>query len=447
MGRGADDEAAPAVDLARLLGTLRTRRSGGAAIREWSILAQEGRRLVLGVRDREVGSPHTPLRVAESAGASYKLIWDDGLVSRGWLERRQLGTDVGEALDQARAAACEDPDGARVAGPAAFPEVPTYDPATARAASGETALLAQRLELVQARIAGAGCRTWSASFSAGEGRSRVVTSSGLDAEASGTSAGWHVTVNGEVGDGFESRRPEEATAFSERLERLLATAARLASDAVPLTPGVRPVLLDPGVVEEYVLGTLLHNLSGSVVADGEGHFRRNQFGSDVPVLREDLTLRLDPLLPFRRGSYRFTAEGIPATPCRYIERGRLVQPICDLKYAHRLGIPPTPGPAASDTLFLESRSELSLEEALARTSGGALVLSVLGVHTQDAASGDFSLSAPQALRIEDGTYAGRLRTTLSGNLFRILASESLELVRFDGEHTPGLLFPCRLDPR
>ena len=76
--------------------------------------------------------------------------------------------------------------------------------------------------------------------------------------------------------------------------------------------------------------------------------------------------------------------------------------------------------------------------------GGALVLSVLGIHTQDSASGDFSLSAPQVLRIDNG-LDGRTRATISGNLFEVLRSDALQLVDFEGEHTPGMLFPCRID--
>ena len=84
---------------------------------------------------------------------------------------------------------------------------------------------------------------------------------------------------------------------------------------------------------------------------------------------------------------------------------------------------------------------------MSQASGGALILSVLGTHTQDSASGDFSLSAPQALAIGPSGLAGRLRATISGNLFDTLSSDALRFVRFDHEHTPGLLFPCRLDPQ
>jgi PmbA protein len=225
------------------------------------------------------------------------------------------------------------------------------------------------------------------------------------------------------------------------------TAARLQDTGAPMAPGIHPVLLHPHVVEEYVVGTLLDNLGGSAVAHGDGHFRREQFGADSPVLREDLGLHLDPLQPLKSGSYRFTSEGVPAAPCSFISRGRLVQPVLDLKYARRLGLAPTPVPFGMDTVILEGPPPLPLAPSLQIAAGGVLVLSVLGVHTQDRASGDFSLSAPQVLRIGARGFGGRLRGTISGNLFQVLREASLRFVVFEGETTPGLLFPCRFDPR
>jgi PmbA protein len=256
-----------------------------------------------------------------------------------------------------------------------------------------------------------------------------------------------VTINGEIGDGFSARRPESEADFGRRLDRLETIAAALREADGQLAPGVHPVILHPRVVREFVLDTLLHNLDGATVDHSEGHFAREQFGNDRPVLREDVRLRLDPLQPFRSGSYRFTSEGLPATRCSFVERGRLVQPVLDLKYARRLDLPPTPQPYSSDVLDFSAGARVGLDGAMADADGGALVLSVLGVHTQDKASGDFSLAAPQALRLRRGRFAGRLRATISGNLFSVLRDPALQFVGFEGEHTPGLLFPCRLDPR
>jgi len=435
------------VKLDRLLAALASFRGDGAAVRDWSLLATESRGLTFGVKDRELGNPHAPLALEESGDVRYRLVWSDGRVSRGNLERRQIEGDLSETLGYARAAAYDDPDAAWVLGSRPMPEVAMLDDDAAALARGDTGLLADRLERVRSRIEREAIRTWSGSFSAHDSTARVLTSAGLDAQARGTVVGWHVVVNGEIGDGFSARRAEAEAAFEARLERLLELARRLERPGPTIPAGARPVLLAPRVVEAYVLGTLLENLSGPTVAHGEGHFRREQFGSGHPVLREDLELRLDPLQPLRRGTYRFTAEGVPAAPCVFIERGRLVQPLLDLKYARRLGLDPTPLPLGLDTLHFAGSPPLALPDALAAADDGVLVLSVLGVHTQDDGSGDFSLAAPQALGIRGGALAGRLRGTLSGNLFRLLSDGGLRFVAFEDEPTPGLLLRCRFDPQ
>jgi PmbA protein len=435
------------VNLDRLIEAVRTIRPDGIAVRDWRFYVTEGRRLSLGIKDRETGNPNAPLTISDSGSARYLLVWEDGRISRGHLERRQVEAEPGEALKQTLQAAYDDPDAAQVLGPQKTPHVELHDPHVAELAGGESSSLVERLGIVRERVSTAGVRTWSGSFSFSEGDARLVTSAGLDVSGKGTSAGWHVTVNGEIGDGFSARQLESRTDFESRLDRLLETAGRLENEAPTMPGGRHRVILHPRVVESYALNTLLTNLEGASVAHGEGHFRIDQFGSDTPLLREDLTLRLDPLEPMKSGSYRFTREGLPAARCAFIDRGRLVQPVLDLKYARRLGLAPTPIPYSADTLHLEGPTRLPLARALERTGNGALVLSVLGVHTQDSASGDFSLSAPQALRIEGGEFTGKLKATISGNLFELLCGAGMEMVSFEGEHTPGLAVDCQLDPK
>ncbi|HXV74883.1 MAG TPA: metallopeptidase TldD-related protein [Candidatus Polarisedimenticolaceae bacterium] len=429
-----------------LLDALSGRFAGGRAVRAWRLYAADGRRVSLGVKDRDYGGPHAPLALARSGGVRYLLVWDDGRVSRGYLERCHFEESPSRALAEALRAAYDDPDAAQVLGPTPLPEVELHDPATAAAVDGDLSLLARRLDLVRERTAGDRVDTWSGSFSFGEGGFRLLTSAGFDESGCGTSFGWHVTLNGEASDGFSARAPEIDAAFEARLGRLLARAGELSRPAATIAAGIRPVVLAPRVVESYVLETLLANLDGSTVSNGESHFRREQFGSGEPILRDDMELRIDPLQPLRSGAYRCTREGVPAARCSYITNGCLEHPVAGLKYARRLGIRPTPVPYASDTLFFSGRRSLTETESLERAAGGALILSVLGVHTQDAASGDFSLSAPQALGLTPAGFAGRLKATISGNLFDLLSDPATEFVRFDGEHTPGLLVSCRLDP-
>ena len=125
--------------------------------------------------------------------------------------------------------------------------------------------------------------------------------------------------------------------IESRLERLAGTARELSRTGEPMEPGMHNILLHPNVVESYVLGTLLGNLDGATVVNGEGFFRKEQFGSEQPVLRDDLHLRLDPLQPMKSGSYRFTMEGVPAARYAFISNGCLTHPVLNLKYARRFG--------------------------------------------------------------------------------------------------------------
>jgi PmbA protein len=435
-----------AIDLDRWLEAVGSRRFGGIGAAAWSVHAVERRRLSIGTRDGATGNPHNPLRLSESMAARFLVAWEDGKISRGSLERRQITDDTLSALERARDSAYVDPDAARVSGPARFPDVELHDDRVARLIDSELDLLGKRLSRVRETLASNAFRTWSGSIAVAESRNRLVTSKGLDVEDRGTSTGWHVSFNGEWGDGFSARRLDDEQEYERRLSRLAEIVRLLERPEPPMKTGVHPVVLHPHVVETLFLGTLLQNLEGSSVAHDEGFFKLDDFGSDRPALRDDLSLILDPMKPLRSGSYRFTAEGVPADRCEYVSGGRLRTPILDLKYASRLGMEPTPVPYGMDVLELSASESVTERQAYAVAAGGALILSVLGVHTLDSASGDFSLSAPQALILGTDGPRGRIRTTISGNVFAALRDDALRLVDFEDETTPGLLFPCHLHP-
>ena len=83
---------------------------------------------------------------------------------------------------------------------------------------------------------------------------------------------------------------------------------------------------------------------------------------------------------------------------------------------------------------------IGLALMLAATARGVLILSVLGLHTQDSTRGDFSISAPQTLAIQGGALGGAVKAVLTGNFFEALRDPSLGLVTFPGFRMPGLLF-------
>lgn len=430
-------------DLTPLIDAVEAARPDGRSIERWSIYGTTSRRARLGTKDDRTGNAHAPMSFSEAAGARYLLVWDDGRISRGFVERCELEEDALAAVERTRATAFDDPDAARVAAPAPLPDVPLHDDGTAILAKGEIRPIAERFDHVRRCTAEGGFRTWSGSISAGYAEARLRTSSGVDFAGRGTSFGWYVGFDGVLGTGWSGRSPDAFDAFERRVEVLADRATALREPASAPAGGVVPVLLDPSVVEAFVIPATLHHFQGATVANGEGRFGREHFARRDAVFRDDLSVRVDPLLPLRAGSYRFTLEGVPAAPCTYLDRGCLVTPILDFKYARRLGREPTPVPHGTDALFLEC--DTVVDEAAGRDAAAVWIFSVLGVHTQDFSSGDFSLSAPQGLRLGDGEFRGRLGGTISGNLFEVLRSPAMRFVRFEGEHTPGILAPIRFD--
>ena len=422
-----------------LVQALEARRAAGS-VRDWRLFWSAAETSRVGVRDGVRAGVHTPLTIGRSFGVEYLFQWDDGRLSSGAAEKIALG-DPQRFLDIVRRAAHEDPDGANFAGPATIPDVPLHSPAVGvEARSGGAASFAPLVESGGARAAAWSFRTWSGSVSATERRSGVRTSRGLSVEMESTIAAYSFWYEGLNGDGHSSRERIPAGRATERLERACALVKRLLDPDPSFVPGAIPVLLHPDVVDSLIFQFVMPNLHGSRIYHGQGAFPIDRFGSTERVFGPSLSLRLEPLVPMDPGSFRMTTEGVPARAVDYIAEGRLVSPILDMKYARRLERQPAAGPSSADSLRLTGPPPVPLEDALRGIDRGAMILSLLGLHTQDASRGDFSVSAPQTLAIRGGTLGGSVKAVLTGNFFDVLRDPALVFVSFEGFRTPGLLF-------
>ena len=413
----------------------------------WSVHALSARSFSIAAKDGETGNAHAPATCSEGMSASWKIVWSDGRISRLGVDRSAFETNFQEWLRAAVAVAHDDRDATSVGAPSAMPDPALRSEDVESIARGDTAPLEAWLGAVRERIGPASARTWSGAIRASESESRVVTSAGLDVRAPSTLLSWHVTFDAESDCGHAWRTVGALDDGAVRLDRALET-LRLLRTGTEFRGGPEtPVLLHPDVVARWVVPTLLRNLSGRAVARGESAFRVEEFREGAVVVREDLTIEIDPLRPLHPGSYRFTAEGTPAARVVLVDRGRLATPVLDLKYAKRFGMPPTPSPLGTDSVLLRGSERLTEAAALDRASGGLLAFRALGVHTLDPTSGDFSLSAPQSLAIGSNGPLGRARANLVGNLFHALRDPFLALVDVPGEPQPGILLRCRVDAR
>lgn len=416
-------------------------RSGSAVrLRDWRLfwVARDVSRV--GVKDGVRAGVHAPLTIGRSFALEYLLEWDDGRISSGAAEKIGI-EDPDRLLGLARQAAYEDPDGATFLGPSSYPDILLASGSAAEEArSGGERMFPPLLEEARLRATSWSFKTWSGSVAAAAGAAGVITSRGLSALSESTHASYSFWFEGRTGDGHSSRRAIGREEAAERLERACVLVDLLGETEPSFEPGTMSVLLHPDVVESLLSHFVLTNLSGERIHHGQSAFRIEQFGPGERVFAPSLSLSLEPCVPMDAGSFRFTSEGVPARPLDYIADGRLVHPILDLKYARRFGREPVPGPASFESLRLAGSPPVPLEEALGRVRRGVLVLSLLGLHTQDSTRGDFSVSSPQTLAIRDGSLGRGVKAILTGNLFQVLRDPALLLVAFEGFRTPGLLF-------
>lgn len=162
------------------------------------------------------------------------------------------------------------------------------------------------------------------------------------------------------------------------------------------------------------------------------------------VASEAVTILDDPRLPGGYGSAPIDGEGVPTRRLVLVEQGALQGFLHDTYSAVKLGLgqpgnavrgsylgPPRIGPR--NLLLLPGR--FTREELVERAGEGVLVEEVMGLHTVDPTTADFSLGA-NGSRIARGRLAEPIETiAFSGNLIGLL--RSIVAVGSDFELFPG----------
>ncbi len=141
-----------------------------------------------------------------------------------------------------------------------------------------------------------------------------------------------------------------------------------------------------------------------------------------------LTLIDDGRIPGALGSSLFDGEGVPTGRVTLLEKGRVNRFLFDLRHARMHGVAPTgsavrgvgslPDVGLSNLYLAPGSSER--EELWKKTEGGILVTELLGLHTVDPVTGDFSLGL-KGVRIRNGEKAEAVAgATVAGSLLDLL---------------------------
>jgi PmbA protein len=146
------------------------------------------------------------------------------------------------------------------------------------------------------------------------------------------------------------------------------------------------------------------------------------------IASEAVTLIDDGTLSGKPGSTPFDGEGVPTTRTVLLSGGKVQSFLNDLKYAKKDGVTPTgnavrsPGSipeAGLSNLYLEGGSG-SARSFLETPQKRLFITDLMGVHTIDPVSGDYSLGAKGALYKSGELVQPVSGVTVAGNLLELL---------------------------
>lgn len=307
-------------------------------------------------------------------------------------DKRGGGTSVNETTDEALKAAVAkaeelaslspaDPEFVPALGPQQYPEINSYDPATAKASHPElipgvkaaiTAAEAKKL-----KSSGFFTRTVTArGFGNNKGNFGYNTRTSADLSITtrtedGTGSGWSSADSHRLGD-----------IRHDELARIAAEKSAMSQNPRKLDPGKYTVILEPAAVRDLV-PLIAGAFNARAAEEGRSLFTKRGGGTRLgeKMFSEKVTLRSDPFdprnpgLPWNGGGGGGGfgggggASGLPASKITWIEKGVVKNLAYSRYWAEKKNVSPTPGVA---NLILEGEDH-SVEDLIKSTERGLLV--------------------------------------------------------------------------
>ncbi len=212
------------------------------------------------------------------------------------------------------------------------------------------------------------------------------------------------------------------------------------------------------VLSPMALAQLLGNVFVPAVNGRSVHAGRSKLAKSLGELVADTSISMydDPFRTYGPGSTWWDAEGIPTRRIDIVRDGVLTEFLYDLKTGYRYGKSSTgsalrsgygglPGIGYHNLVFDGPRSDIRDEPAI-------YVHDVVGAHTANPMSGDFSVEISNPSWVEDGDFGNPVRKAMyAGNVFdllkeiegiahgeRVIGSMVLPEVRLSGQHIIGV---------
>jgi PmbA protein len=236
--------------------------------------------------------------------------------------------------------------------------------------------------------------------------------------------------------GFDGIISRKADIDASALASTAVDMAYRSRDPVKCEGGLRPVVLRHSALTDILEFTLFPAMIGSTALKGNSVFH-DRIGDTVGSDVLDISDRQD--MPGGCGSSPFDDEGVHSRNVPLIEEGVLKGYIHDIGSASEHGAETTASAKRSER-WSSSRSfrappaprvrnahiEGNADDIVSDMDSGILVVAVMGAHTSNPVSGDFSLNTNIAFEVEGGEISRALKPMMiAGNVLDLLGRTSM----------------------
>ena len=274
-----------------------------------------------------------------------------------------------------------------------------------------------------------GCEVTGSGFSASEGRSLIVNSNGVSIEDKGTGFGLGLSVtiqkDGEIASAYNSQSSRFFDLDGEKLASEVCDLAKSSLNTKPVETNDYDVVLDY-YAAVGLLQTFIGAFNGENVLRGRS-ILKDKLGEEIAS--PALSIIDNPLLEKGMGTAKCDGEGSVSRETALIKDGKLNSFIYDIYNANKAGVETTSnglrGSYLTTPMIAPTNLEFKFGEMmeLSEIDNGVLTTSVLGAHTANPISGDFSVEANNAFKIENGELGEPIKKAMiSGNIFEIMKS-------------------------
>lgn len=257
----------------------------------------------------------------------------------------------------------------------------------------------------------------------------VINSMGVSSSYSSTLVAGSIYVVAEEGNNAEAGWDYDFSPFFQELD-LDAIGQNAAQRALTML-GARSIetIKVPAILPPHIATEILNILSGSFRADNVQKGKSMLIGRiGSPLFSHLINIVDDGLYPGGIASAPFDDEGTPRTRTVLVTGGVPGALLYDQYTANKSSTSSTGNagrasiktpPSVTNTNFYIKKGQLSVEELLSSITKGFMVMDIMGIHTADPISGQFSVGA-SGLWIQGGEIAFPVKgVAISGNILDI----------------------------